>query len=1633
MSFLAPKSGAPDTGQERQTIDNKGPVPVIHGRGIVGMRLIEGLFNHTEFYHGKKRPSSHSYSLVAVGCHGPVDKLHRLWINGKACWMFNATRGTESYVDMSHEWGGRVGSATHLRVYWGTQDQPVEPFLSGQTKTLISGQLTKPPPRHPDGSARQHPPYTGLFYIVFYTLNFDFPATEDSISGRTSVPKIEADVFVRPPGDTGSAVYGRGSNPVAITRDYLTNDVWGAGLPSAMVPEAEWAVKAQELNDTASGELAGGGGWLSPVMAENRDAGEHLASLFSYWDAFVQVRGGKIYPGWFPGKPSTAALTLITRNDLTAEPEVDPEGWEDTLNEVTVRYRNPEEAFGEEAVTERSTYNLQVTQRPSKESISSPAIIHPAPARARAQRLLGMRAEPRLKMRLSLLRSKALNPDGSLILPGNLVEINYEPYGLYVVCRVLEREDSRAGVRLLVMVEPGKYPESYVAVDDPRDLPRIESPGMITEQKLWELPPDLAGRMWPPMMAVIARRPHPGVIRAEVWISRSSIGGGWAQLADLDAWATKASLAEAMTTESGRIAIGAYNSEDLPDELNRDYTDAEQADGYMLALVGDELMSLGEMDDPATEYGRTYLVSRAALGTFSAEHASGEDVWIFRKSDFARMVYEHELFRWAAPWVPGNAQVSFRLAAGTGFETGTPNPSEILQLSDRSVPGFALVSRPAADGGLRFNVTWIGEVGDIADLLHLQLWDTAPGGLEALEDYYIPFTDGAYEINFPPTKAGHSFWVRAWWVRQINHQNQYGQVRWAAYDAEGAPETVQVEADTAAPDDVIDPSIGFDPDRHDVVVDWSLPDEEDIAHIRVERKRGDDAYTVLDRLPAQSTGYVDDFVAGNGEIELFSYRITPVDHSGNEAPGITLDVSVPPYTAISLPSVPEVTAFAASGRPGDEGGLQIDCTWTPDGEAEDDVYIQYWQHIENGVNGAQSMTRSAADGACSIPIPHRSHGAYWVRAYRVRKAEGTAWWSFDVYPVDAEGQPAVITVYPDAKAPERITNLSASPFNAVEKSIVLSWDEPDDADFYATRVYRMVTPDYHPGTFSWNLIDVVPRGKGMFIDHGVYASGEDQYFFYWCRSVDLSGNENDAFTQNLQYVRRLVQPASAPDVTSVSSPEGLQIHLTWNHSAYPDDWMQIQYGLQNEASSERFYTCPYNNGETTILLKKGESGFYWVRAWRVSRFNTTGVWSMPYNHPHVLPVGEDSTIPAKPVTPSGSFSPHKSTVVLTWSPNNEIDLAHYEVWRKRHSSGQWELLDTPGGMRQLGVWVDKGIFWENPQGDTMYYKLVAVDESGNRSLDSDEASITVGPQSAPVFTAVGTGAGPGIVLQWSTSNPAFAGHTMQFQIWPNILDGIKSAIWTSAVYDEGELLHYLDNRHPQIGEENGWWVRGWRVGGRTASPIWSDSSSINLTVPADTGAPDPPSAFGYTWLPKGAALSFALPDSPDLAYVEIQRKEGSGGTYELVDKVTAGYYVDSTTSPTAPPWPDDCYYRIQSVDHAGNRSVWVYSDSDAGQRPKPAMPTGVDVTCTRLQPLDPVSVSADATWTTPAGVAAVRVVIVNGQSYWFNQVIADEEQVNTGPRKDIQGASVLAYFRSVDHFGNWSDAVSDTFNLNSIL
>lgn len=290
-------------------------------------------------------------------------------------------------------------------------------------------------------------------------------------------------------------------------------------------------------------------------------------------------------------------------------------------------------------------------------------------------------------------------------------------------------------------------------------------------------------------------------------------------------------------------------------------------------------------------------------------------------------------------------------------------------------------------------------------------------------------------------------------------------------------------------------------------------------------------------------------------------------------------------------------------------------------------------------------------------------------------------------------------------------------------SITLSWQT--DAVYDEYQIYRANTLNgdyalfdctYDMTTYTDTLLDA------------------DTFYYY--KIVCMTG---EVATETLGPVSLRTEPLSvtlgAPTNLSAEGTSTESILLNWtgvqNASAYNVYRSLSPTGPLDFVNQVEAYALSYSDEGLT------PNTTYYYKVVAVSSTGEEGIYSdVAFAKTNNLPA---VSVPA-PVISIPSYT--KTFVLVTWdSVGSGIT---YEVWRSDHENGTYTNLGTSVTDRYL----DRAV----SENTTYYYKAVAVDSQGNRSPESNIASVKT-PNSVPKTTATATALDhESILVEWLNAN-----------------------------------------------------------------------------------------------------------------------------------------------------------------------------------------------------------------------------------------------------------------------------------------
>jgi len=915
-------TGTPEQKAERRSYEFSGKLPVISGRARVAGQLIEAPFNFEQFATGENgQDPADIYSLVEAFCVGPVDKLLRFYINGKPVLWQNIERGAEDFLIINDtEWGKDEERGFYAKFFWGNEDQAAESFLRGAsfnyqyTQSFRSfGNTRINQDRIKDLSAAPnfHPRYPGICYCVFFNIDTAYP--EDPRSRGSALPTIEVEVYRKPKTisvSTDSEIWG--VSPISLTHEALANKWWGAGMES-ILDLPSWQSEAQEIELNGFHILPPGQTGINVAAASKKRVDQFLSDVSRYYDGFFRLQNGKLVPGHFPNKGQTpvGSVPELTIHDMLTFPEINPPESDEIVTQVAVKFSDMTEYLEDVEVTERSPVNVMETGSQKSKSIDAPHLIRYNPARA-----MGKRSLSRSATTLGKFTTFEMG-----LFPGDLFHYSDDYTSTTTLFRVIKRKKIDAlSVLLEAMQEPGTSSDDYEENEDPRLLPPEPTADDFIHYKVLEIPPAMGTRVWPPEFILLAQRENLAIYQARVYASDTgSFTGEERRLDNLIRFAARGTLNSAVDAIATSIQFTLDKKEGHP---SGSFSSNERDMDEGLLLVGSELISLSQQSAKVDNL-YSYSCLRGRLGTASASHASGEEVWFFHKSNI--QIYEME---YNGAFTPENYTLHLRLMPITSMELGNATPSfQLISGGPQIAPPVIAFDTSAPALYWQARITWDPAEHDPEDHIPITLWkDGDYNGTKKM--VWAKASEGTLTVDLSWTGTTHAI---AQTVTTYRGVSVWG-------NSQSAQITTTVN-DFPAPGPVTSLFVSYSLNQR-VNSSWNDPDPVGgLANVEVWGRRQDlGAWTFLASLGPGIESFTWDPVIQDSVSRIWEVKLIPVGSTGRKGTLATKSATAPALATVQ----PDSPLTACLSVPSTKYyGYKY--TWDPAGLTADDwVLLQRW-------------------------------------------------------------------------------------------------------------------------------------------------------------------------------------------------------------------------------------------------------------------------------------------------------------------------------------------------------------------------------------------------------------------------------------------------------------------------------------------------------------------------------------------------------------------------------------------------------------------------------------------------------------------------------------------------------------------
>ncbi len=627
MSFLTPKTETPaslsdNTAGRTASQSPTQVLPLVLGRGRVAVQWV------TPVLHWRFRNTSRSsyafFSCYGWVCHGPVDEINNVIVNGKHYTGFYVDRA--DYPGVAHV-DHTIANETpeKFRAWWGLEDHA---NYSAYLQSLVG-------PDCPSMAGKSHPNYHGICAIAVQDM-----LAGQSLDGQTpALPQIELEVYRRSPTAYSFGGIAWGTNPVGIVKDILTLKRGGRGLPASLFDADKWTEAMQRVMDVGVAGIKGTDLYMSLVLATPKQCDEAVAEVLSYLGAFLVERNGQLEIDWSPADASLIDeedLRVISEHEL-ADDDVDEDpGTLDALpSQVIVTgldyTSNPVLSEVSEAAPVPFARRLVGEQR-QPETVAMPGWVTRAQLKSYATLRAAMRSNPEARYTVPVLRQYAVQLDDVTPLrPGDLFVLNLTGNGgKRVLLRITERStDDGVKVILKCTRERGTFPKPAQPVLDPRLDLTIPPPADLARFTVAQLPPDLSDAA-DTYVAALIERPSNSAVSFEVDMNATNAWPGIVLDAVNPNWAVCAVLQTTLASALGDVTV-TVNTVGTDWSYLRSQAALEQSDDALLMYRNGEWFSVGTIT-PLGGGSYSLALKRARLGSLPSAHAIGNVMFLINRN-----------------------------------------------------------------------------------------------------------------------------------------------------------------------------------------------------------------------------------------------------------------------------------------------------------------------------------------------------------------------------------------------------------------------------------------------------------------------------------------------------------------------------------------------------------------------------------------------------------------------------------------------------------------------------------------------------------------------------------------------------------------------------------------------------------------------------------------------------------------------------------------------------------------------------------------------------------------------------------------------------------------------------------------
>ncbi len=217
----APDASAGQTGAEAargillNTQSSVAPIPVVYGSRRVGGNMV---------YIGATGSGNEYLHLVLTLAEGEIDSVEKIYFNDEEAINLTGVADATQTSASTGKWSGLLDATWHS----GTAAQNADTNMTAQIAAWTSTHKL-----------------SGVAYL-YLRLKYDQTAY------ATGLPQITVDVNGRKTYDPRSSTTTFNHNPALALRDYLTNSIYGRGIPSANIDDVSFIAAANYCDQTVT-------------------------------------------------------------------------------------------------------------------------------------------------------------------------------------------------------------------------------------------------------------------------------------------------------------------------------------------------------------------------------------------------------------------------------------------------------------------------------------------------------------------------------------------------------------------------------------------------------------------------------------------------------------------------------------------------------------------------------------------------------------------------------------------------------------------------------------------------------------------------------------------------------------------------------------------------------------------------------------------------------------------------------------------------------------------------------------------------------------------------------------------------------------------------------------------------------------------------------------------------------------------------------------------------------------------------------------------------------------------------------------------------------------------------------------